>query len=345
MKTLPQRVILSGYYGFDNFGDDLILSVLIRYLTLAGFTPIVLSNTPEETAVAFSVESLSRTDFGDLLQAIRQCHGFISGGGGLFQDVTGWKSPLYYGSLLCLASLCAKKTAFFAQGVGPLHTWFGRMMTRMALQHAKLIVVRDQQSKTLVHQLSGRHADLMADSVWLWEADAELLSQPKRGLGISLRPWKTLTPEIITHLAKQLLTLPLVQQEGVNLIDAQPGLDMIPLAQLERYLLQRGITVCWYRGLNTVKGIASSTQMMGMRFHTVLVAALLQVPSISLSYDPKVVELAKHLKLADFPLAMLGQLDTSLEQMLAHATTPDTVTLSQLREKARQGMATLIDFL
>ena len=89
------RVVVSGYYGFDNLGDEAVLAGTVQALRTRhpGMEIAVLSANPELTARAHNVRGISRNRPGDLLRALRECDLCLSGGGSLFQDVTSWRSP------------------------------------------------------------------------------------------------------------------------------------------------------------------------------------------------------------------------------------------------------------
>ncbi|MBF6633431.1 MAG: polysaccharide pyruvyl transferase family protein, partial [Planococcus sp. (in: Bacteria)] len=88
------RIVLSGYYGFDNVGDEAILYAIIH--SLKEYYPrieiIVLSNKPEKTAETYRVKAVNRWSLKDIRAAIKSSDGLISGGGSLLQDETGRKS-------------------------------------------------------------------------------------------------------------------------------------------------------------------------------------------------------------------------------------------------------------
>lgn len=48
---MAKKVVLSGYYGYDNFGDEAILSVLISHLQQIGADITVLSHNPQKQQV------------------------------------------------------------------------------------------------------------------------------------------------------------------------------------------------------------------------------------------------------------------------------------------------------
>lgn len=339
-----KKVLLSGYYGFENLGDDLILETLVRQLQSWNVVPIVLSEHPEKTQAELGVDSLPRMDIPLIWQALGETDAVISGGGGLFQDVTGPASPFYYGGLIQLASWRKVPVAFFGQGVGPLTTLPGRKMTGHALRRSQLIVVRDAKSQLLVEQLSGRSAHLMGDPVWLWQSPYTVPEADKKGVGISLRPWPDLTQTAVRQLGEALAALASVRENGVNLIDCQAGADIVPLSQLEAHLKSYQIPVRWYSGPRAVAGIAASEALLAMRFHALLVGATLGLPLIAFSYDPKVRFLAAQIKIADLPLTQWAS-RMFAEHIKESLYPPDQNSMAALQRSAATGFTTLRSWL
>ena len=134
------KYIVSGYIGFDNFGDEAIAKVLVDRLKHEGAEKITLiSSNPEKTAKLYGVDSCPMLKFFD---SIKHSDVLVSGGGSLLQDVTSFKSLLYYLGVIYTAIFFGKKIEIFAQGIGPINSGFGRMLTRFALGQAQKISVR-----------------------------------------------------------------------------------------------------------------------------------------------------------------------------------------------------------
>lgn len=341
---MPKRVVISGYYGFENFGDELILTVLLGQLKAWECIPLVLSEHPHDTKTYYHVDSVHRLDFLKILDAIEGSSAFISGGGGLFQDVTGPMSPLYYGGLIQLAHSKNKPVGIFGQGVGPLHGGLSQWVTGRAFKQAGFIAVRDRKSQLLVEQLTEKTPYLMADPVWLWESDPRWRNVEQKAIGVSLRPWPQLTDDTLDHIAKTLSQIPQIEQLGVFLLDCQSGSDIIPLAKLEHRLNILGIPVQWHRGLSLAQGFAQCSMVLAMRFHAVLMAALFNIPTISISYDPKVQQLASLLKITDIPIHMLSELlsATTLREKLHY---PNQTVVAELKANAQKGFDQLRTWL
>lgn len=72
----PMQVILSGYYGFGNGGDEALLATLLQMLP-AHVSPLVLSANPQATTRQYQVKTCDRNDSIRVFQAIRQSQAFI----------------------------------------------------------------------------------------------------------------------------------------------------------------------------------------------------------------------------------------------------------------------------
>lgn len=151
------KIIISGYYGFENTGDEAILLGIISNIRAVN-KPVdicVLSRRPEITASRYGVRAINRNNFRAIIQEIKRCDLFLSGGGSLLQDITGWKSIPYYLGLVLIAQLMGKKTAFYAQGIGPVRGTLGRLLIKFVGNRTDLITVRDEASKELLVELGG----------------------------------------------------------------------------------------------------------------------------------------------------------------------------------------------
>ncbi len=166
-EQLRRLVIIAGYYGFDNLGDELILEALLNELSSlhAREDIVVLSQNPDKTTALFAVKSINRWHWLDYLKLLRKTKLLVSGGGGLFQDRTGFGSVIFYSAQIMLARLCGAKVLIYAQGLGPLQKIFSEKLTRLALQQASKITLRDHNSLALARRW-GLPAQLTADPVW-----------------------------------------------------------------------------------------------------------------------------------------------------------------------------------
>jgi polysaccharide pyruvyl transferase WcaK-like protein len=101
------KIALSGYYGFDNSGDEALLSAITS--TIRKIEPrasfVVFSGCPGQTARLHGLRAVNRMNPYSVTRELMQSDLLISGGGSLFQDVTGPRSLPYYISIVALAKI------------------------------------------------------------------------------------------------------------------------------------------------------------------------------------------------------------------------------------------------
>ena len=174
-KKVEQKksIIISGYYGFDNCGDEAILMAMIQ--KLSKFIPpkriIVLSQTPQKTEIEYKVNAIYRLNIYSIIAQLKNTGVFISGGGGLLQDVSGrGLSIIYYLGLIVLALLFKVPVVVYGQGIGPVKKPINRKLIKIVLARVKLIIVRDEQSGILLQELG-----IKKDSVQVYSDPSFLL--------------------------------------------------------------------------------------------------------------------------------------------------------------------------
>ena len=155
-----KKVVISGYYGFNNAGDEAILCALLSALRREAarrgeeiaFT--VLSASPAETAARHRVAAIGRLHVWQIIRELYSADLFLSGGGGLLQDKTGQGlSVAYYLGLVFLARLLGKPAVLYAHGIGPVNKKFNRLLVRMVANRAARISVRDAASLLALREL------------------------------------------------------------------------------------------------------------------------------------------------------------------------------------------------
>jgi polysaccharide pyruvyl transferase CsaB len=297
------RVVLSGYYGFHNLGDEAVLAATVEALReySPGVEIAVLSAAPRETSHAYGVEGVSRRRLRAIIGALAHCDLFLSGGGSLFQDATSWRSPWYYLGVLALARRLARRTAVYAQGIGPLR---GRLVRRAAarlLDRVPLITVRDSASQALLADLGVRRPRIVlgADPSLLLRPEWSPAAREERArwtgdvvFGLALRTWGTdgtvvrAAAEAARMAAGRLrarwVCLPMHPPEDLAVAEAVAA-RIGPAATVVRVPLGPREMLALIGTLDLV---------VGMRLHALLFAASQGVPIVPLPYDPKVAALA-----------------------------------------------------
>jgi polysaccharide pyruvyl transferase CsaB len=297
------RALLSGYYGKGNGGDEALLATLLQMLP-SHVTPVVLSGNPEETSDRYGVESHNRMAVLPVLQALRSCDAFIWGGGSLIQDVTSTISPFYYGGLMGLAQKMGLKTVAWAQGIGPLVGPQTRYLAKQNFTGCTKVSVRDRASAALLSDWQVPHI-LAPDPVWALQAKPlpELADLPKPRIAVTLRNHPQLTPVRLNNLAQALVSLQKSTQAFILLLPFQKSEDL-PIAEAIQPQLQDVSQILCLEDPQILKGVFCGVEMaIGMRLHSLIMAASEGCRCFALSYDPKINRLMEDLAIPGWDLA------------------------------------------
>ncbi|MBD2692738.1 polysaccharide pyruvyl transferase CsaB [Anabaena catenula] len=296
------RVLLSGYYGKGNGGDEALLATLLQMLP-PDVTPVVLSGNPEETHQRYGVECYNRMAFLQVIKALRSCDAFIWGGGSLIQDVTSVISPFYYGGLMALAQVMGLKTVAWGQGIGPLLRPQTRFLAKRNFAGCMKVSVRDRSSSSLLSDWSIPHI-LAPDPVWALESKPvpELADLPKPRIAVTLRNHPQLTETRLANLTQALVKLQKSTQAFILLLPFQKSEDLGIAEKIQPQLQDVSKIIC-LEDPQLLKGVFCGVEMsIGMRLHSLIMAASESSRCFALSYDPKVNRLMEDLEIPGWDL-------------------------------------------
>ena len=306
------KYIVSGYIGFDNFGDEAIAKVLTGRLKKSGAEKITLiSSNPQKTAQIHQVASCKMLDF---WKSLCEADVLVSGGGSLLQDVTSVKSLIYYLGVIYSALILGKKVEIFAQGIGPINSKIGQILTRFALSRADKISVRDKKSQELLKKW-GIESELVKDPI----LELELPHKNQIGVvGIQLRNYPTLTDKFLNRLAEEVIKN--FADKKIQIISLQDSVDLEVCEKFARILKINGrennIEVVNNLAINDLfECISNLEYLVAMRFHANVVGIKAGVKTLAINYDIKVKKLAEEYNI---PIVQMAQndMDTEFKQLL-----------------------------
>ena len=296
------NILISGYYGFDNIGDESILRTLITSLRekIPDCRLTVLSHNPASTREKYGVEAVERMSPGAILRAVRQCDMLISGGGSLLQDVTSSKSIHYYLFIIRLAKLLGKKVFIYSQGIGPIDHAFNRRATARALKKADGIVVRDERSAKLLEQigLPQERIVITADPVIRMKrpdrtvgreilARAGIKKDGRLTVGWAIRE-KNRDSTFVREITECIRWL----RENYDAESVLIPFHYEEDREVSSVIAERtnGAAKCLsekYLSEDMLSIIGNMDVLVGVRLHSMIYAAIMGVPIIGVSYDPK----------------------------------------------------------
>jgi len=289
---MAPTLVIAGYYGFGNWGDEAGLFVLIRALRRAfpHARVVVLSTDPPQTVRLHNTDAINRWNLVEVRRALAQASAFILGPGSLLQDATSMRSLLYYLGLIRWAQRYELPTYLIGQGIGPLRSQHSERWVAKTLQRARLVLVRDRVSYEWALTRGARA--LLGDDLALL---SDLSPDPTRGegqggrsLGISLRPG--LSPQNIELLRRALRTLS--TDFELVFLPFQADQDLIVLRELAL-----PIPVVEAHHLNDLlQAMHRLDIVLGMRLHSLVFALMCAVPFCALSYDPKIESFLRHIE-------------------------------------------------
>ena len=298
------KILISGYYGFNNIGDESILKAVVDnlYGRLCGIEVTVLSKNPGSTAEKYNVRSADRKSVKAILAEVKRCDLLISGGGSLLQDVTSKRSIKYYLMIMGLALLMGKKVMIYSQGVGPITSKFNRRLTARVLRKVSGIIVRDDASKSLLMEIGipQEKITVTADPVLrikpvsgdkgreILESEGFTPEEGKITVGFAVRE-RRMDSVFIDELCLSIRRLKSEHNAQIVLIPFHFSEDMPFIEEIEKRLEGEVFAVKHkYLTEEMMSIIGNMDVLVGVRLHALIHAAIMDVSMIAVSYDPKI---------------------------------------------------------
>lgn len=307
-KTEHGDILISGYYGFENAGDDSIAASMIKNIRAeapdAKIT--IFCKNPRRNAKKYGVRAIGRFNIFAMISEMRRAKLLISGGGNLLQNTTSSRSLFYYTSIIKLAKKCGLKVFVYANGVGPV---FGEKHEKNVLKTLSLadkITFREPQSIEYVKSLGfdASRITLTADpALTLESAPRERVDYIMRNIegekffAVSLRNFSSLHSEEVCGMDEE--TFATLFAKEVDRIAEKTGakpLYLIMQSSRDRLLSEKVNAVATAKGeilenltAGEILGIISrSSLVIAMRLHLLIYGAAAGKPLLGVSYDKKV---------------------------------------------------------
>jgi len=319
------HLVIAGYYGFGNLGDEAVLTSMLSDLESAvpGARVTVVSNDPAETSERYGVGAVRWQNLQEVMKALESADLLLLGGGGLFNCYLEYDSQLlltqdhslfsvFTFGLPMLAHLMGKPCMIYAVGASRFTSEEAAQDARMAVDVATVCTVRDGASREILRSFgadAGRIAVTADPAFRLTNASADRVTEILRAEGIaprgplivaSIRNWpfhgdQERTEEAVRHaLARMIDTYDatvLFVPFDTNTALGELSDDRTAIGRLTSKL-DRPHHVRTLKARYTpseISGIIGhSTLLLGMRLHSLILAVRNAVPCVGLVYDPKV---------------------------------------------------------
>ena len=319
-------LLLCGYYGEKNLGDDALLTVLLENLPAGCRLLITASDGNVLHRLCPSATRVNRRSLQAVVAAVGTVDAVVLGGGSLLQDSTSFRSLIYYLVLIATARLRRRPVLLWGQGLGPLHRPISRWLVRMMLPLCSSASWRDQTSFSVAKRWAPNLTmDVAPDPVWQlpqkeWVGGGSIVLSWRPTPLLDSLGWRCLL-EALAAVADRLdapvCWLAFHQEQDAPLLPSLREQKLIPES-----LLHRSHTVVPTELSTVFEQVRTARLVIPMRLHALVLARLAGCPIAALSYDPKVEAAADMAGIPWLPLAQLPDSATLAEQWNETADQP-----------------------
>ncbi len=310
------NLLIAGYHGFGNCGDEAILKAMTTNIRkIAKDVEITaLSHNPEFTKTEYGIESVQRFNVLQVLSAIRHSDIILSGGGTLLQNGTSTRSLIYYLGIIKLAKLFRKRVMLYANGIGPVTGAFNQRLVRSVINTVDVITLREKLSEADLRSIgvSNPNVTVTADAAFKLssiaddEAEQLLLNEGfedigKPRVGVSVRAWSKAkfgddyimkiarACDDIADTGKEIIFIPMQFPNDIAV-----SKRVASMMKNKSYVLTNRYTPAQILGV-----VGRVDAMVSMRLHTLIFAAVKNVPMVGIIYDPKIEYYLKELNMPE----------------------------------------------
>lgn len=352
----PRTVIVSGFYGARNRGDDLLLKSIAEGLLNEdpNANILVAAANPKIVEAEAGFQAFNRANPHESEKFAASATGMILGGGGLWHDytiaraggvsgiVTGAKvSPAHLVQLPLMVKSYGGQFHVYGMGVGPLEDEAARAAVRLTGSLASSVILRDEISKNWLGDIpESWDAEPVIEPDAVYGLDLNV-SQTHRSLPneyvlLNLRPWGGDTASQ-DRIRKTVLGFAESNNLPVVGLAMQPVDVRALVGANDEYASDFHSIVGAETPLEEFLDVISRASMVvAMRLHANLLGHRLGVKCIGFAYDPKVQAHFEEIERADFVLPMETEselLNSTLSQVLNSSLSQETFDLVKENEQ------------
>ena len=301
VRRKKYNVVMSGYYGFGNAGDEAILQSIHQNISSSGDISItVLSNDPEDTKNRYGYYAVNRFKLFSVVRALRRCDALVSGGGSLLQDHTSTRSLFYYLMIIRVSEFYKKKVMIYANGIGPVRKKINRRLVSRIVGRADVITLRDDVSAQELRSMGVVRDDIRVTSDPVFTLGGASREEALRLLSeagiphdtpficVSVRNWGNMGTFCST-IARLCDSIHDIYGRNTIFIAMQTPHDIGISHDVCRMMKNKAYVLDERYKAGQIMGIVGQCDfVLAMRLHTLIFSARMCVPFIGMVYDPKV---------------------------------------------------------
>jgi polysaccharide pyruvyl transferase CsaB len=311
VSSVKGEVVISGYYGYNNSGDDMLLESIVGNLRLhrPGISITVLSKRPKETRAQYGVLAIRRFNFLAVYLCLKKARLLVTGGGNLLQDETSTQSLLYYLWVINTARRLHVKNMLYAKGIGPVSKASNIARVRNALNKVDLITLREEEALRVLRDIGvyAPQTHVTADAAFaVPPADnnvvAPLLAEMKVTgpyFCVSLRGWVHNPPQLEQEVARYADYMVSEYKFKAVFVPMRPVEDEEISRRVMGMMKNPAVLIpSSQKDINAARVVVGNGAfVLGMRLHSLVYALEMGVPMIGLVYSAKVRQYMEYMDL------------------------------------------------
>ena len=292
-------IVLCGYYGFGNLGDDALLLCAIEKLRskYPGKNLSVICHNPKAIELRYGIKAISRENIGAVLREIAKAERLVLGGGSILQNSSSTRSLRFYCALIRFAAKKGVAVELMSNGLGPIRGKKARKLTAKALHSCVHLSFRDSASADLALSLGCDKEKICIEddlSSTLFPCTESRIEKLLKKLDIYEKSFaligirgkarrkerKSIEKEILSQKSAGLFPVFTVMhsKQDVNICRR--------MAKRTGGAVIKGLSPCELLAL-----VARSKLALGNRYHLLYLARRENVPIIPFGDDPKILSL------------------------------------------------------
>ena len=299
-----QRIMLWGWFGFENLGDDLLLDTMIKNLS----DKDRMVTIPMRTIYAIESENIKQIprSYKDLIRGAFNNNILIIGPGGLF-PFNNPKKALVYFFITLLWKLCGRKVIFFGVGISERMGYSSKRLWHSIALLSNLFITRSPGIIEKLDLVESLKIHTMADAVFSSDIKFTKCQQEDRiGIFVANLKQEGMEKAYKFHVQtwqKIILTL-LSRGFSVDLFAFTKETDDQLIADIASAFNKCvGVRTIYYENsLEAVKKMQRYKITISMRFHALVLSLLAHVPSVPIAYGQKTFSLALRSGLSEYTL-------------------------------------------
>ena len=272
------KILISGFFGEDNLGDEAILKSILRHIPddceVAVTSGRILNN---RAAVIRRRGLLSWPQF---VRSAAECDKAIFTGG-ILQDWS-WEGVTFFALRIIAANTFGCRPSLWGAGLGPLRRLACKKVAKKALSRCDHVWLRDCSSAELFEQLCHQSANLGTD--WTWRHDVEWREQASSNapMALNLRQWP-----FVDHQTKVIKQLKYIDRKILGIAARSSDIAQIKSAAPKATIIKPDSFT------SMATAFSNCSFALCMRYHAALAALRTGIAVKLIGYDDKVTTLGQ----------------------------------------------------